>query len=76
MGIPLHSFLTRNRVKKAEKKGEKQEENDHFLTRDTIQVEPLFVASGDRSADCINRTPKNCFATAKSRVCGTRRRNA
>ncbi len=56
MGIPLHSFLTRNRVRRAEKKGEKQE--DHFLTRDTIQVEPLFVASGDRSADCINRTRK------------------
>ncbi len=68
VGIPLHSFLTRNRVRKAEKKGEKQDENDHFLTRDTMLVEPLFVASGNRSADCVNRTHKKlpCYCQVES----------
>ncbi len=54
----MSSFLTGNRVRRADKKGEKLEENDHFLTRDAKQVEPLFVSSADRSSDCVNRTHK------------------
>ena len=68
VAIPLHSFLVRNRVRKSEKKNEKQEENDHFLTRDTAQIDPLFVASADRSADCVNRTHKKlpCYCQVES----------
>ena len=68
VGILLHSFLVRNRVRKSEKKKGKQEENDDFLTRDTAQIEPLFVASGNRSADWINRTHKKlpCYCQVES----------
>ncbi len=50
----MSSFLTGNRVRRAYRKGEKLEDNDHFLTRDAKQVEPLLVSS----ADCVNRTHK------------------
>ena len=58
VGNPLNSFLDKNRVRKSEKKGEQEDDNDHFLTRDTKQIEPLFVASVGRSSDCVNRTHK------------------
>ncbi len=58
VGVPVSSFLTGNRVRRADRKGEKLEENDHFLTRDAKQVEPLLVSSADRSSDWVNRAHK------------------
>ena len=66
-GNPVSSFLAGDRVRRADKKGEKPEDNDHFLTRDAKQVEPLLVSSADRSSDCVNRTHKKlpCYCLSE-----------
>ena len=41
------------RMRREEKSGTK---NDHFVTRDTKESQPLFVAPGDIYADFVNPT--------------------
>ena len=67
VGVPVSSFLDGNRARRTEKKGDRQDQNDHFLTQDARLMEPLFVASADRSADCINRTHKKapCYCLSE-----------
>ena len=61
--IPMSSFLEGNGARRAEKKSEEQDQNDHFLTQNARSMEPLLVASADQSADCITRTheKKPCY---------------
>ena len=48
VGIPMSSFLEGNRARGAEKKGEKQDQKDHFLTQDARSVE-LFIRGVSKS---------------------------
>ncbi len=65
--MPLSSLLDGNRARHVGRKGEKPEENDHFLTQDVRLLDPLLVSSGDRSSDCVNRTHKKmpCYCVTE-----------
>ena len=58
VGEPVPSLVDGNRPRKATKDDD-ADISDHHLTRYMKIFEPLMVASGDRSSDCINRYHKN-----------------
>ncbi len=51
VGIPMSSFLEGNRARRAEKKNDKQDQNDHFLTQDGLclwrqRIDQLIASIG------------------------------